>query len=184
MCGVDKGVRTRVVTLEQEVRDFFVSYTFTAKEIELWISDLKIILINDDKLMNDLIFDNFSTNEIYTTKYSNVELPLGAFSKGNGVFVPVPSYLDSKEILVNSHWVYKKGMWDGQMWVSQHFPRLPLFIKEKGDRNKIYYENNGFWVWSSSRTWFWIKDGANTHVDISEQETLGMLNAIRIDVSL
>jgi hypothetical protein len=190
MCGTEKGVKTKVVTLEQEIRTFLLTYTFTRKEIDQWISTLKIILEKgrDDELLKDLNSDSFSTFDIYDIQKADVELPLGSYSKLDGVFIPVPSYLNVKKELVNSHWVFKKGMWDGQRWVQQHFPRLPRFIREKGEKNYLYYENGGFWIWNAYRGWFWMisAHGKKSKFEqpSSVQDSLAMLNGIKIDVKL
>ena len=67
-------------------------------------------------------------------------------------------------------------MWDGSKWVNQYFSRLPKFIRVRGEKNKIYYENEGFWVWDQMRDWFWIKS-SNLQESLSTvQDTLMNLN--------
>lgn len=67
------------------------------------------------------------------------------------MFIPVPSYFNKNGDLIHSHWVFKKGMWDGQTWNDQWYPRLPSFILNRGEKNKIYYENGGYWIYENSR---------------------------------
>lgn len=187
MCGTTPGVKTTVVFLEKEIKDFLFSYTFTPKEIEDWIESLKVILERGsvDSLLNEIInFENLTTNEVYNTQNKEAELPLGSFSKFDGVFIPVPAYLNFKKELVESHWVYKQGMWDGKNWVEQFFPRLPTFIKYKGLKNKIYYENEGFWIWDQAKDWYWIKAKVINESQKSIQDELVWLNTIKIDVLL
>lgn len=190
MCGTEKGIKTKVVTLEQEIQNFLLTYTFTSKEIDEWISTLKIILEKgrDDELLKDLNSDNFSTSDIYDLQKADVELPQGSYSKFDGVFIPIPSYLNVKKELVNSHWVYKKGMWDGQRWVQQYYPRLPKFIRQKGNKNYLYYENGGYWIWNSYRGWFWMVSTSGKKNKFEQtsniQDNLAMLNGIKIDVKL
>ncbi len=174
-----------MVTLEQEIKNFLLTYTFTRKEIDEWIGTLKVVLErgSDDELLKDLSSDSFSTTDIYELQKADVDLPLGSYSKLNGVFIPVPTYLNIKKELVNSHWVFKKGMWDGQRWVQQHYPRPPRFIREKGQKNKLYYENGGFWIWDAYRGWFWLVSQNNKlEQPSSVHDSLSMLNGIKIDV--
>jgi hypothetical protein len=185
MCGNTEGMKTSVVSLENEIKDFLISYTFTRQEIDNWIKSLKIILSKtDEQILFDLNFENLSTNEVYNVPNGEAELPVGSFSKLDGVFIPVPSYINLNKKLVGSHWTFHKGMWDGKTWIGQHFPRLPTFIRTKGVKNKIYYENGGYWIWDQMKEWFWIKSKTIVEADSNVHDMLSLLNTIKIDVRI
>lgn len=152
MCGTVSGVRTTVTIIENEIRDFMRTYTFTRDEVVSWMSSLKVLLKDNRSLINDLdTSDTLSPSDIYNSHKVDQELPLGSFSKLDGVFIPVPAYIDKNGELIQSHWVYKRGMWDGISWNDQWFPRINSFIKLKGNQNKIYFENGGYWVYEKHR---------------------------------
>ena len=128
------------------------SYTFTKDEVMFWMNSLKVLLKDNKSLISNIdTSDTLSPSDIYNSKKVDLELPLGSFSKLNGVFIPVPAYIDKNGDLIQSHWVYKKGMWDGNSWSSEWYPRINTFIKQKGSQNKIYYENGGYWVYEKHR---------------------------------
>jgi hypothetical protein len=93
--------------------------------------------------------DIMSPDDVYGSDKISIDLPIGSFSRNNGVFIPIPSYLNEKMNMVNSHWIFVKGMWNGRNWSETWFPNIPSFIKQKGVRNKIYYENSGYWIFNS-----------------------------------
>ncbi len=184
MCGNIPGTFTKIVSLGNEIKKFLTNYTFTQRDIEQWIESLKIILSynRDEKLISDINDIKFSDKEVYAENDEFIELPIGCYSKSDGVFIPVPAYVNSNKHLVNSHWVYKKGMWDGKRWVSQHFPALPKFIKERGESNKIYYENNGVWMYDQNKGWVWSQFNWKSRENLSVEDSLNLLNTIKIDV--
>jgi hypothetical protein len=152
MCGTVPGIRTTVTIIENEIRDFIKTYTFTRDEVVSWMNSLKVLLKDNRSLIADLdTSDTLSPSDIYGSKKVDLELPLGSFSKLDGVFLPVPAYIDKNGELVQSHWVYKKGMWDGNSWNDQWYPKINNFIRLKGSQNKIYYENGGYWVYEQHR---------------------------------
>jgi len=128
-------------------------YTFTKADINNWIYNLKVILKEDSNLSSDInnLDTTLSPSDIYNTDKINIPLPLGSFSRIDGVFIPVPSYFNKNGDLIHSHWVFKRGMWDGQAWNDQWYPRLSSFIQNRGEKNKIYYENGGYWIYESTR---------------------------------
>jgi hypothetical protein len=192
MCGETHGVYTSVFSLRNEIKTFLTSYTFTKSEIDKWISQLKIILtdfgeqITTNNRDNEIV--NFTPSEVYSISFQQdqTDLPIGSFSDFGGVFIPIPSYLNMKREVINSHWVFKKGMWDGKQWISNSFPRLPQFIKIFGEKNKIYYENLGFWIYDQMRDWYWMKNEINSitmRQPLSNvSDSLVELNTIKIDV--
>lgn len=187
MCGMTNGISTPVVFLENEIKSFFGSHTFSKNEIDIWLQNLKIILSRTkDDLAPDKDFEKLSTNEVYLPgANNNYELPIGSFSKYNGVFVPIPSYIGVDRKIVPSHWIFKRGMWDGKKWVG-FYQRLPSFIQIKGDKNKIYKENKGFWVWDKMNEWTFHQRGISDNLyegsDINITETIRHLNEIKMDV--
>jgi hypothetical protein len=184
MCGSTLGVKSQIVLLDKEIKDFLTGHAFTKREIDNWFMTLKIILSKDRNIIKDFGEEVFSPNDIYNTDRIEAQLPIGSFSEYGGVFIPVPSYFTKNKELVNSHWVFKKGMWDGKRWVQQFFPRLPTFIKFKGEKSKIYIENKGYWIWDQMKDWFWIPIGSNKLLpQTSVEEELAVLNSIKINVS-
>jgi hypothetical protein len=151
MCGSKKGVRTQVVLLEHEIKSYFAHKKLNQNEIIEWMFKLNVIL---KKLTPDHVetpsyingTDLLSLQDVYNSDKIELDLPIGSFSKNGGVFIPIPSYLTSNFNLINSHWIYVKGMWEGAGWHSEWFPKLPSFIKYQGKKNKIYYENMGYWI--------------------------------------
>jgi hypothetical protein len=95
---------------------------------------------------------SISPEEIYHSDKVEMDLPMGAFSRKDGVFLPIPSFMNSKMEIVDSHWVYVKGNWDGRNWIKEWFPRLPSFIKINGEKNKIYFENGGYWIYKAGKS--------------------------------
>ena len=103
---------------------------------------------NVDK--ND-IDSTISTGDVYGTNKIKGELPIGSFSRKNGIFIPIPSYLDENLDLIDSHWIFVKGSWLGNNWIDYWVPVLPSFIKQNGDKNKMYYENGGYWIYDNDK---------------------------------
>lgn len=161
MCGSVPGVKTNVVLLENEIRNYFSSKPYNNEEIMLWIQNLNLILkkihkranlLNfTEKFSDDLEESVISPEDVYNSHQIEVELPIGAFSRNSNVFIPVPSYLTKQMELINSHWICVKSMWDGHTWATDWFPKLPTFVKYLGQKNKIYYENGGFWVYEPNK---------------------------------
>ena len=190
MCGTTPGIRTTVTIIENEIRDFMKTYTFTKDEVMSWMNSLKVLLKDNRSLIADLdTSDTLSPSDIYNSRKVDMDLPIGSFSKLDGVFIPVPAYIDKNGELIQSHWVFKKGIWDGNSWNDQWYPRLNNFIKSKGSQNKIYYENGGYWVYERHRgnshlllEWYWIKT-SNIIENVTDVATvLSQLNTIKIDV--
>jgi hypothetical protein len=158
MCGTFTGIKSFVVLLENEIKVHLQKNgrNYSTREIEKNLLDLKILLtklskdkkIDIDKLQSMKIFkdDTLSPEDVYSSNKIELELPLGAFSKNDGVFLPIPSYLSKEMELIYSHWIFVKGMWNGHTWLDNWFPKLPTFIKLFGDKNKLYYENGGYWI--------------------------------------
>jgi hypothetical protein len=155
MCGSTQGIKTKVISLEEEIIRYLANNEFTSLEIEQWKNKLSIVLkegYNNDSTIN------FTNNQIYLNN-NNIaivtELPIGSFSQYNGIFIPIPSYLNKDDKFVDSHWVFKKGVWDGREWVG-FYPRLPSYLKDKGDKDKIYTENEGFWLYDKAKSWYYV----------------------------
>lgn len=99
---------------------------------------------------NDL--DNtISIGDVYGSTKITEELPIGSFSRQNGVFIPIPSYLDENTDIVESHWIYVKGSWLGNKWIDKWVPSLPSFIKHLGRKNRMYFENGGYWIYDNRK---------------------------------
>lgn len=147
-CGTVEGVKTRVVLLENEIKEYFNKTSFDQGEINEWLQKVELICGKiPDKGIPTRDNEVLSTDDVYNTNKVEVSLPIGSFSRKNGVFVPIPSYLDKDSELVKSHWIFKKGSWDGHSWNDEWYPRVPSFIKTTGDKNKIYIENRGYWYY-------------------------------------
>jgi hypothetical protein len=201
MCGTVIGVQTRVVLLENEIKNYFTAKPLNSKEVYKWMKILNIVLqkIQENKkeynidikggvkdfknsnIKNDLlkksseefngnlnIYENFSLDgnpdaysispeEIYHSDKVELDLPMGTFSRNDGVFIPIPAFLTKNMELVDSHWIYVKGNWDGRNWIKEWFPKLPSFIKMKGEKNKIYFENGGYWIYQVGKSKILIK---------------------------
>ena len=108
-----------------------------------WLNNLNIILKNVnpfnisprnhktkiDFTKEEEIESTISINDVYGSKKIHSELPIGSFSRKNGIFIPIPSYLDENMDIVESHWIFVKGNWVGDKWVQNWVPKLPSFIK-------------------------------------------------------
>lgn len=164
MCGSIFGVQTTVVLLENEVKNFFQSKPFDSKEVINWMNKLNVVLKkvksnNIPMVENDLLdfqneqinFETISPEDVYSSDKIEVELPIGSFSRNDGVFIPVPSYLDKEVEMITSHWIFIKGSWDGRNWNESWIPKLPTLIKLNSEKNKIYFENGGYWIYDKSR---------------------------------
>jgi len=187
MCGTIAGVKSYVVKLQDEIEKFFKDKKYSKKEIEDWLEILKSVF-NEKKEefesnLDIEIEDSLSTNQVYNIENDKIiELPIGSHSDLNGVFIPVPTYINNNKELVNSHWIYRKGTWDGKRWVAQYFPRLPSFIKDYAEKNLIYNENGGYWTWDPMKNWFWIKQKNLVDQELTVQDVLNRLNVIKFDV--
>lgn len=113
-------------------------------------------LINSFRLKENKAEVLLTQNEIYSSKSFNIDLPFGSFSKFDGVFIPIPSYI-YKNIIVETHWIFVKGQYSNNNWNISWNPVIPDFLKKSGNKDKIYYENQGFWVYTKE-SWIWIKD--------------------------
>lgn len=205
MCGSKKGVSSRVVLIENEIKDMFPVKEINKEFVKDWIKALKIILenarefsfgfiedyrkfgnkrgftgnkekmntiedINSNsksdqqqqeksarmanmmRLRKNMISDmDLSPTEVYGNSKISLDLPFGSFSKNNGVFIPIPSYISNKINYVRNHWIYVKGQWNGFSWLNDWIPVLPSYIKKTGDKTKIYYENEGYWIFSTNQ---------------------------------
>lgn len=191
MCGSKKGVTSRVVLIENEIKAAFPLKEFSKDYFNQWLKNIKIILSNAKKefifgfkedisrfTQNELVSNSSNSNnnelnglinghndatagisnidlspsEVYGNSKIKLDLPFGSFSKDNGVFIPIPSYLSSSINYVRNHWIYIKGQWNGYMWLSSWNPVLPTFLIESGDKTKIYYENEGYWLFDYSKS--------------------------------
>lgn len=183
MCGNSFGSLTKVVSLENEIIDFFNNHVFIKDEVDYWLNNLKMIFLKDKSEIIYPIFNNENPEySVYLNENNSAELPIGSFAYKNGILIPVPPYIDKNKRLVEFHWTYKSGMWDGKDWHEQYFPRLPSFIKYKGSLNKIYQENNGFWYYDNSRQWVFYASKNIIQAPISVLEKISFLNKIKIDV--
>jgi hypothetical protein len=168
MCGSVIGQATTVVLLENEIKNYFINRNPLEKHNNNWLNNLDLIFkkINSEGMTQLVTFgincpnqlENFEINketlspdDIYNTNKIEVQLPDGSFSRNDGVFIPIPSYLNGNNELVNSHWIFVKGMWDGHNWINSWFPKIPSFIKNHGQKNKIYFENGGYWIYEMNR---------------------------------
>jgi len=97
-----------------------------------------------------------SMADVYGSNKVLEDLPIGAFSRKDGVFIPIPSYLDENMEIVESHWVYVRGAWLGNKWMLDWVPVVPSFIKQYGETNKMYFENGGYWFFDSTKGIFII----------------------------
>lgn len=155
MCGSQIGTKTSVVLLENEIKKYFITKPFNNEEVSAWLMNLNSIMkklpIKAEALPLDIDLDTLSPEDVYHSQKIEVELPIGSFSRNNGMFIPVPSYLNDNLDLINSHWIFVEGMWDGHKINLEWFPLLPTFIKNLGEKNKIYFENGGNWVYEKSK---------------------------------
>lgn len=183
MCGNTFGTRTQVVSLESEIIEYFNSHVFIKDEVDYWLNSLKLMFIKDK---SEIIYPLFTSESqdfsVYLDEKTSAEIPIGSFSYQGGLFIPVPPYVDINKRLVEFHWTYKKGMWDGILWHDQYFPRIPAFIKYKGSNNKIYLEDNGFWYYDSIRQWVYVFSKNIIQAPIPVIEKISSLNKIKIDV--
>ena len=92
-----------------------------------------------------------SMEDVYGSNKIKAELPVGSFSRKDGIFIPIPSYPDENMDIVESHWVYVEGAWLGNKWMKAWVPELPSFIRLYGEKNKIYFENGGYWVFDNRK---------------------------------
>lgn len=97
-----------------------------------------------------------SMEDVYGSNKVLEDLPIGSFSRKDGVFIPIPSYLDENMEIVESHWVYVRGAWLGNKWMQEWVPVLPSFIKHYGQKNKMYFENGGYWVFDNRKGLFFV----------------------------
>jgi len=92
-----------------------------------------------------------SIEDVYGSSKVITELPIGSFSRKNGIFIPIPSYLDENMEIIEAHWIYVKGAWLGNKWMNEWVPVLSSFIKKYGEKNKMYYENGGYWIYDNRK---------------------------------
>jgi hypothetical protein len=178
MCGISKENNGTLVNIEDEIKTYFLNTDFKPPEIDLWLAELKGILTTDP--VNSL---PIPINQVYMNNLNSLDLPIGSFSKYDGVFIPVPAYLDRNSTVIESHWVYKKGTWDGNQWTG-YYPRLSSFIKHKGDRSKIYYENNGFWIYDDLKGWEYRQNTRTKLYPVSTvDKDLVQLNKVKLNIS-
>jgi hypothetical protein len=196
MCGTTAGVKTQMMLLENEVKQYFTNKPFESSRVLDWLHNLNVILkdVNYSEKIDILDSeDTIATNVVYNSDKIVVDLPVGSFSRNDGVFVPVPSYINSKMELVKFHWIYIKGQWNGYTWNDSWFPLIPSFIKSFGDRGKMYYENGGYWIYdkpSNSKIinnyidWVWKKSDnilLNNEKQLTNSELTSDLNSINFD---
>jgi hypothetical protein len=188
MCGNTFGFKTVVVSLEDEIREYLNTHIFIKEEVDTWLNSLKIIFNTDkSELIYPLFSDDNSDNNhgnipVYINDKKNAEIPIGSFTYKNSLLIPVPPYINKDKKLIEFHWVYKNGMWDGVNWSEQWFPKIPSFIQYKGTTDKIYQENNGFWYYDPARNWIYVKVKNVVSTDIIIEEKILTLNKIKIDV--
>jgi hypothetical protein len=130
-----------------------------------WLNNLNLILKNInpfdifprnhrtriDFTKEEDIDSTISINDVYGSKKIHSELPIGSFSRKDGIFIPIPSYLDENMDIIESHWIFVKGNWIGDKWVNNWVPKLPTFIKTFGKKDKMYYENGGYWLYDNRK---------------------------------
>jgi hypothetical protein len=135
-----------------------------------WLNNINILLKNVnpfdifprnhrtriDFTKEEDIESTISINDVYGSKKINSELPIGSFSRKDGIFIPIPSYLDENMDIIESHWIYVKGNWIRDKWVVNWVPKLPTFIKKFGKIDKMYYENGGYWLYDNRKGKFFI----------------------------
>ena len=149
-CGLIPGVRSSVFLLEKEIENYFGVTSFSKEQVNIWIRQLNIVAPNYDQRGHKQTLVN---NDVYSIDVEN-SLPVGSFSKYDTVFIPVPPYLTEDGSYIGSQWIYVKGQWDGKNWHDKWFPKLPSFVEKQGNKEKIYYENNGYWIFERSK-WVW-----------------------------
>jgi len=183
MCGNTFGTTTEVVSLENEIIEYFNNHVFIKDEVDYWLNSLKIMFLKDK---SETIYPLFASNSpqysVYLDEKASAEIPIGSFSYKKGLLIPVPPYLNRNKKLTEFHWTYKKGMWDGTSWHDEYFPRLPSFIKYKGSTNKIYQEDNGFWYYDAARQWVFFTSRNIIQAPIPDIEKISFLKKIKIDV--
>lgn len=183
MCGNTFGSRTQVVSLENEIIEYFNTHVFVKDEVDYWLNSLKMMFLKDK---SEIIYPLFANDNpefsVYIDEKTLTEIPIGSFSYKGGLFIPVPPYIDKFKRLIEFHWTYKRGMWDGTSWHDQYYPRLPTFIKYKGSTNKIYQEDNGFWYYDAARQWVYVYSNRVIQTTIPIRDKISTLNKIKIDV--
>ena len=174
-CGLIKGKNALIVKLQDEMKKILIATNLSNSERSKILSSLNIIL-KEEMEEKPLL----STGEIYQNAFQSktIDLPIFSFSEFNGIFFFIPPSNESK-----SHWKFKEGMWDGKAW-KEWTPKLPLFIKLYGDKEKIYYENQGYWYNENN---FWkriegkkLSNRKGTSENINY--LLANLNSIKINV--
>lgn len=185
MCGNSFGQKAQVVNLEDEIIYYFSSHIFIKDEVDQWLNSLQIVFKNQQQEdIYPLFAERNPSFSVYIDENSYAELPIGSFSWGEGMFIPVVPYLNRDKKLIESHWVFRKGMWNGKNWQDQLTPRLPSFIALKGSRDKIYKEKNGYWVYDVSRHWIYISSKNIEQEALSVAEKIQKLNQVKIDVKI
>lgn len=179
-CGLFAGMSSNVLVLEDEIKNYFSSQNVNKIDVDRWFGSISYIIKND-KDTNNKSSTTMNNSQVYGVFQNDVDLPFGSFSYNDGVYIPVPNGLSYTVDRNNSHWVYRKGQWDGKAWQSNWFPRLPLFIREKGNKMNIYEENNGYWVYSQEKGWFWVKS-KNIRATENETNKITKLNTVKMNV--
>jgi hypothetical protein len=176
MCGSSQDVTVRLVNLQDEIIEYLSKTDFNPKDIDVWVAQLKAINTEVRSILPIPIDQVYKNNTLF------LDLPIGSFSKYDGTFIPIPAaFIDKTSKLTDSHWLFKKGTWDGTQWTS-YYPRLPSFIKFKGDRNKIYFENNGYWVYDTYKTWYYIPSNKIHYPVSTVTDDLMKLNKIKFNI--
>jgi len=109
----------------------------------------KNLIKYNNNIPNGVDSATISMEDVYGSKKIMSDLPVGSFSRKNGVFIPIPSYLDENMEIVDSHWIFVHGAWLGNKWINDWVPVLPSYIKQKGEKNKMYFENGGYWIYDN-----------------------------------
>lgn len=158
----------------------FLKYNYRKKNSQIYDNEVVEKADNNEKefnyisnQINEPFSSQISLNKIevyknYNDNYSEIELPICSFSINNGIVILIPGYINNEGNLIPSHWVFKNGQWSGRDWNPNWKPQLPVFIKYKGDKTKIYFENNGFWYYNKNiNQWSFILDNKNKNSSVS-----------------
>lgn len=106
---------------------------------------------NNNNNRNEIDSATISMEDVYGSNKILAELPVGSFTRKDGIFIPIPSYLDENMEIIESHWIFVKGAWLGNKWMKDWVPVLPSFISHFGEKNKMYYENGGYWIFDNNK---------------------------------
>lgn len=224
-CGLTENIPSVVTNLQDEIVKYIKTNGtkgMPQEESSTWIPKLNIVLKEEmrqnDSLnlnKNTLSFrkasnynesgstfkeNDLSKNDVYQNYYDNfseIELPLYSFSVNDGVLILIPGYNNELGTYIPSHWVYHQGYWSGREWNKDWRPKCPVYIKYKGDKTKIYYENGGYWFYDSGNgDWSWLNksiqaDSNNIYYDDQANsprkfqnlgDVINNLNSVKLDV--